>query len=1392
MSVNLPRLPGNVTSTAKNELLASTPVDAGGRYEIHELLGRGGMACVYRATDLSLSRPVALKQLMLAQGTPGYASAASLFEREFHTLMQLRHPHVIEVYEYGLCTDGSPFYTMELLDGGDLRERSPLAWRDACRLAFDVCSALALLHSRRLLHRDVSPRNIRCTQDGQAKLIDFGAMAPMSTGGSEVVGTPAFTAPETLQRLALDARTDLYSLGASLYFGLTGRLPYPARSFSELLTAWRLKPLPPSALVAGIPAVLDDLVLALLGVEPALRPQSAFAVMQQLAACADLRIEESESVSRAYLSTPSLVGRGGVLSRVRDVLRDARLSRSTGLLLEGPPGAGRSRLLDACVLEAQTRSFTVLRATANGTRESFATARALTEHLLDALPDRPSTAEFAGLFTDASESVRDAPQVRPRLRSFADPDLDPARIQRALRALWTGVSRTHPLLIAVDDAHKIDDPSAALLAEIIDKTRSGGILIALTADSDHGSGAALLALARRCTSLQLTPLDREHSRELLGSLFGDVAHLDMLATEIQRVSHGNAREILELAQHLVDQGTIRYTAGGWTLPNVLSPADLPRSTALALRARSERLSAPARFLAEAQALAYYETFEDGDYHLLSPQLTSTAIELAISELLSAQVLVREDEHYRLAHRMWAAALSDALDAEQTKLRHRALAALYASKKSFAFIHHAFLADMNEEALTALDIRNSMERSEAELMKLLEQNVAKMVWCYPRAIATAQALGRSAREIHDLRRWQYAGTVVCRPEAVDKNSARLWLDQLIHDSGLDLYRADTRNTDSAARLMGALVAAQQRYQNTPEAQRVYKVDEAIRALGQYVVVSLALAGNTLDTQLGASLPGLLEPFASLSPLLEGIWNNAQGAFESYVLCRYEQSLERWRHTLIKLDVLTAQEPYLDAMRNAIAFAIGAAEAQLGLPTTPGLPERLDRDPYQRVAALDLRRIDRLQQGDAAGADRLRRQAEVLALQMRVPPMFKSLLNVELVSYVRIGDLQGVAHVIEQMKPLAAAQPGWQPNLLVAQASFHLVRGDHGAALSQFEQSLELTALDNNGCSRQPGMWLAGQAGRAECLLALGRAEQARAAAAAAVAVCEAQQVVAGAFDLVRTLALAEGRLGHPSAVQRLDALIAAQTQLGVTGLHLGLSYEARARVAIWTGDAAAFERFAELTARAFRHGARTALAARYERLVNDAARAGIRTNIALEEFAVLASGDTSALGTDALSTMITRSMASSRSADERTQLALQMICSAHGTGVGYLYLLTPAGLVLRASRGSEQPASELRDHVTRFMADRREHSDELDEMITGELEQDDTLTSLIRAAGASYQFLSLACVIETVNTLVGVAVVEVSQASVGNEKQTQLLSALAASLLQSGDCEGLQLSAAEPA
>lgn len=135
------------------------------RYQLLEHLGQGGMGAVYRVRDERSGRELALKRLSRREGD-GRSIARELFEREFHTLSELAHPRIIEVYEYGVEGEDA-YYTMELLGGQDLRELSKLQWKRACELLHDVASSLAILHSRCLLHGDLSPRNVRCSADGR-------------------------------------------------------------------------------------------------------------------------------------------------------------------------------------------------------------------------------------------------------------------------------------------------------------------------------------------------------------------------------------------------------------------------------------------------------------------------------------------------------------------------------------------------------------------------------------------------------------------------------------------------------------------------------------------------------------------------------------------------------------------------------------------------------------------------------------------------------------------------------------------------------------------------------------------------------------------------------------------------------------------------------------------------------------------------------------------------------------------------------------------------------------------------------------------------------------------------------------------------------------------------
>ncbi|HEX6240034.1 MAG TPA: serine/threonine-protein kinase, partial [Polyangiales bacterium] len=203
------------TPPANAQPLPAGETAAGGRYLIERLLGKGGMASVYAVLDTASGQRAALKRLH-AEAAP---SAAPLFEREYRTLASLRHPCIVEVYDYGVDAEG-PYYTMELVDGRDLSGHAPVPWRSACAYLRDVASIVGLLHARQLLHRDLSPRNLMDC-DGRLKLIDFGALADFGRP-AEVAGTPPFVPPEALRGERLDQRADLFALGALGYWLVTG------------------------------------------------------------------------------------------------------------------------------------------------------------------------------------------------------------------------------------------------------------------------------------------------------------------------------------------------------------------------------------------------------------------------------------------------------------------------------------------------------------------------------------------------------------------------------------------------------------------------------------------------------------------------------------------------------------------------------------------------------------------------------------------------------------------------------------------------------------------------------------------------------------------------------------------------------------------------------------------------------------------------------------------------------------------------------------------------------------------------------------------------------------------------------------------------------------------
>jgi eukaryotic-like serine/threonine-protein kinase len=282
-----------------------------GSYRLVERLGEGGMGEVWRAEHRLLARPAAIKLIRPAL-TTGFGDAATdmgrRFEREAQVTAQLRSPHTVELWDFGIADDGGFYYVMELLDGLDLdklvKRYGPVSAERAIYLLRQVCHSLGEAETCGLVHRDIKPANIFVCRYGNdydfVKVLDFGivkatttssSMKTLATSVNVLHGTPAFIAPEQALGVSrVDNRADVYATGCVAYWLLTGQLVFAAETpMDMLLKHAHSVPTPPSARSElPIPPALDDLILACLAKDPAARPQSARELSRRLGEIAGL------------------------------------------------------------------------------------------------------------------------------------------------------------------------------------------------------------------------------------------------------------------------------------------------------------------------------------------------------------------------------------------------------------------------------------------------------------------------------------------------------------------------------------------------------------------------------------------------------------------------------------------------------------------------------------------------------------------------------------------------------------------------------------------------------------------------------------------------------------------------------------------------------------------------------------------------------------------------------------------------------------------------------------------------------------------------------------------------------------------------------------------------
>lgn len=630
-------------------------------------LGRGGMATVHRVTDTRTGEDRALK-LLAGHG----AEVVSRFEAEFDILAALDHPNVLRVCERG-THHGQPWFSMELLDGQDLSTQvkvwttlPPLERAQAAEnVLVQVAQALAHVHDQGLVHRDVTPGNIRVCSDGRAVLMDFGVVHnPGSdlTVVGEMVGTVAWIAPEQISSDInggrVDARADLYSLGAVLYLMLTGRRPFQSATVASLLEKHlNARPRPPREVVPTVPQHLDEVCMRLLEKEPSDRFGSA----RHLLSLLDQRLVALDAIDlRSW--PPRLVGRTGEFATLRTALSGLKAGRGGAVLIQGTSGFGRTRLLDEVAAGCARLDLTVVR------------GRCTDEHPFDGWDEilrqlAPYTAELA----------------EPLRVAFGDQG-GPLEVYPVMAAFRDLLREQLPLVVLLDDLHRGRRGTHALTEFVVRGLRvleDHPILFVVTArpfDADAVEGLESEGLD--LTHIDLQPIGVPAVEELLLQLIPPDERTAALAKRLHREGEGNPHFICEMIRGLIDQGVIVRDAGGryalgLDITNVgRARLPIPSSIREALRERVGELSEGGLQVASALAVARQELTFDVLLEALSQH--DAVLMPLLDELLDGDVVrtrsVGLDEVYELAQGRLADVLLEGLGAEQKRNLHRQIGA----------------------------------------------------------------------------------------------------------------------------------------------------------------------------------------------------------------------------------------------------------------------------------------------------------------------------------------------------------------------------------------------------------------------------------------------------------------------------------------------------------------------------------------------------------------------------------------------------------------------------------------------------------------------------------------------------------------------------------------------
>jgi class 3 adenylate cyclase/tRNA A-37 threonylcarbamoyl transferase component Bud32 len=719
---------------------------ASGRYEVKRLLGEGANKRVYLARDSLIDREVAIGAIK----TEGLdESGIERVRQEARAMGRLGdHPNIVAVYD--VSQEGSQlFLVAQYMPGGDLQQRlrgadgHRLEIDEALRIAEDVCVALDHAHERGIVHRDIKPGNIWLDAEERARLGDFGlaraADRTRITQQGMMVGTAAYMAPEQALGGTASERSDLYSLGATLYEILTGRPPFVGDDAVAVISQHiNTPPVKPSWHNPAVRRDIDALVLRLLAKDPEERPESAGSLAPELRRLREASglpepVEEPE-VSDLLETADPFIGRQREQEQLRAALARVLSGEGVTVMVVGEPGIGKTRLTDEFATFARLRGAQVLlgHCYEGGVSVPYLPfVEAFRQHART----RDDEALRRDLGAGAPEVATLVSEVRRRLPEIPEPtplegEAERIRLFESVASFLRNAAAATPLTLILDDLHWADKPTLLLLQHLARSIAGERVLLVGTyrdveLERTHPLSEIVAVLRREqlYERVLLRGLSFEGVRDLLRARSGQ----DPPEGFVQRLldeTEGNPFFLAEVLRHLTEIGAIRREDGQWTGDLSLIEQNIPEGVREVIGRRLSLLDE-----ATNQMLTIASAMPDGfSYEVLTrvSELGEDALLDTLDATLRARLIVeRKDDRggaYEFTHALIRQTLYGELSTPRRVRLHRqigeALETLHAASlepQLPALAYHFFQAVQTGGSDKAVDYSRRAGERAAELM-----------------------------------------------------------------------------------------------------------------------------------------------------------------------------------------------------------------------------------------------------------------------------------------------------------------------------------------------------------------------------------------------------------------------------------------------------------------------------------------------------------------------------------------------------------------------------------------------------------------------------------------------------------------------------------------------------